>query len=197
MGSSSDSSVLAVEHSGASAWPARHSSAEETADASRPRRCGTERRERATGARAGIAERASRVDSSLRRAHGMLREPRRRIEGEPLRSGPLPRAGSRASSLCVPLLAKHELVALLYLEHGLAAHVFTPERVERCCGCWRSRLPFHSRTHGSSANCVATNQYLAEAQKLSQIGILRLVHRGQETSFGPMKHAESTVSRPI
>jgi PAS domain S-box-containing protein len=78
--------------------------------------------------------------------------------------------GSRSRSvLCVPLVRQAELVAVLYLEHGLTSHVFTPVRVAimRVLASLAAISLENARLYSELRR---TDQYLAEAQKLSHTG---------------------------
>ncbi len=80
----------------------------------------------------------------------------------------LDRSRSR-SVLCVPLVRQAELVAVLYLEHGLTSHVFTPVRVAilRVLASLAAISLENARLYSELRR---TDQYLAEAQKLSHTG---------------------------
>ena len=80
----------------------------------------------------------------------------------------LERSRSR-SVLCVPLVRQAELVAVLYLENGLASHVFTPVRVA-ILRVLASQAAISLENARLYSELRRTDQYLAEAQKLSHTG---------------------------
>jgi len=80
----------------------------------------------------------------------------------------LDRSRSR-SVLCVPLVRQAELVAVLYLENGLTSHVFTPARVA-IVRVLASQAAISLENARLYTELRRTDQYLAEAQKLSHTG---------------------------
>ncbi|MES1178322.1 MAG: PAS domain-containing protein [Myxococcales bacterium] len=80
----------------------------------------------------------------------------------------LDNSGSR-SLLCVPLVRQAKLVAVLCLENELEPHAFTPERVAitQVLAAQAAISLENARLYGELRR---TEQYLAEAQKLSRTG---------------------------
>jgi PAS domain S-box-containing protein len=77
--------------------------------------------------------------------------------------------GGSRSVLCVPLVRNAELVALLYLENGLTSHAFTPVRIAllRVLAPQAAISLENARLYSELRR---TDQYLAEAQRLSHTG---------------------------
>jgi PAS domain S-box-containing protein len=73
------------------------------------------------------------------------------------------------SVLCVPLVRQAELVAILYLENDLTSHAFTPDRIG-ILSVLASQAAISLENARLYSELRRTDEYLAEAQKLSHTG---------------------------
>jgi signal transduction histidine kinase len=88
------------------------------------------------------------------------------MDREPFSQDPYILRNRSRSILCLPLIKQSQLIGVLYLENGLASHVFTPARIAilRLLACQAATSLENARLYSDLWNADA---YLAEAQRLS------------------------------
>jgi predicted ATPase/signal transduction histidine kinase len=88
---------------------------------------------------------------------------------EPFSRDPYILRSRSRSILCLPLIKQAQLIGVLYLENGLASHVFTPARIAilRLLASQAATSLENARLYSDLRNADA---YLAKAQRLSHTG---------------------------
>jgi len=91
------------------------------------------------------------------------------MDQEPFSQDPYILRSRSRSILCLPLIKQAQLIGVLYLENGLASHVFTPARIAilRLLASQAATSLENARLYSDLRNADA---YLAEAQRLSHTG---------------------------
>jgi signal transduction histidine kinase len=91
------------------------------------------------------------------------------MDQEPFSQDPYILRSRSRSILCLPLIKQAQLIGVLYLENGLASHVFTPARIAilRLLASQAATSLENARLYSDLRNADA---YLAKAQRLSHTG---------------------------